>query len=197
MSDTAEVRFETSIDGEMPNRNSGPIAYPAKLNEHQRRPFNKRSELNVAVCDSDLEWRIAEILDSDAMRDVVTAYARNLCLGWTIPYLDATGNWRRYVPDFVVRLTDCPQTGRKRHIVLEGKGFNDPSWPAKRDTTLSYWLPGVNASADDACAGRWQLLEVRPDNQLAKRIAEPYLVCTVGALATTLQQLTEKDDVWN
>ena len=198
--DTADIRFETSISGEMPDRRTGPVAYPARTNPEARRPFNKRSELNVAVCDSHLEWRIAEILDSDAMNGTVMAWARNLRLGWTIPWLDETrGLWHDYIPDFAVRMADCPETGQRRHIVLEGKGYNDEHWNEKRDTVLEYWLPGVNASTDDACSGKWILLEVRPDDWTVERAKQPHLVCTVGKLAVSLQQLMSKEhkDAWN
>ena len=194
--DTANIRFETSISGEMPGRSAGPIAYPARIDTSTRRPFCKRAEHNVAVCDSHLEWRIAQALDSDELKDIVQGWARNLHLHWTIPWLDKKSAWHDYVPDFVVRLTDCSKTGLKRHIVLEGKGYDDEHWHEKRAAVLDYWLPGVNASTDDACAGYWTLLEVRPDNWMVERAKEPGLVCAVSQLALSLKQLERSEDVW-
>lgn len=194
--DTSDIRFETSISGEMPGRSSGPIAWPARMEETVRRPFCNGAEHNVAVCDSHLEWRMAQTLDSDDLKDTVLAWARNLHLGWTIPWLDERSTWHDYVPDFVVKLKDCPKTGSKRHIVLEGKGYDDQHWHEKRAAVLDYWLPGVNASTDDACAGKWTLLEVRPDNKMVERAKEPGLVCTVGQLALSLKQLEGDEDVW-
>lgn len=193
--DTSAIRFETSISGEMPGRQSGPVAYPARLDNTSRRPFNQSSELNVAVCDSRLEWRIAQILDCPQLTDTVRAWVRNLRLGWSIPWLDKKGIWHDYIPDFVVRLQDCPKTGQRRHVVLEGKGFPDKDWAQKRTTVIDYWLPGVNASANDACSGRWLLLEVVADKQRIETKSE--LVCTADQLATKLKQLKERIDVWN
>lgn len=195
--DTSGVHFITSISGERPGGGPGPIAYPARPDPNRPRANCARSELNVAVCDSDLEWRIAEALDSDQLEGVVLAWARNNRLGWQLPWLDREqGAWRHYVPDFVVRLTDCPETGQRRHVVLEGKGFPDESWPAKREAMLQYWLPGVNASTEEPCAGLWTLLEVRPAGQSREYAARPELACSLGDMVATLRRLNGGGDAW-
>lgn len=195
--DTRNIRFTTSISGEMPGKD-GPAAYPARERTDIPRPTNKRSELNVAVCDSPLEWRIAEILDSDALEGVVLAWTRNLRLKWTIPWLDETkGEWHNYIPDFVVRLTDDPGTGQKRHVVLEGKGNMDEHWDEKRRMVLDYWLPGVNDSTDDACDGKWVLLEVRHDRSAIQQAGDLRWTCRENELEERLQRLTEDEDAWN
>ena len=195
--DTSAVHFVTSISGEMPDRSTGPIAYPARLDPNKPRPNCVRSQLNVAVCDSHLEWEIARILDDEQLQDIVLAWVRNNKLGWQLPWLDREqGSWRNYVPDFVVRLSDCPDTGCRRHVVLEGKGFPDESWPAKRKAMLDYWLPGVNASTEEPCAGLWTLLEVRPGGETREYAERPELACSLNELAENLRRFNGGGNVW-
>lgn len=66
----------------------------------------------------------------------VVAYAKNDHLGYQIYYLWA-GSRRRYIPDFIVRLS----TGRM--LALEIKGTDSPQNRAKREG-LSEWVRAIN-----------------------------------------------------
>ena len=193
--DTSNVFFVASVSGEMPGRQSGPQAWPPSK-PGMNRPRCKSSELSFAVCDSYLEMEIARTLDSDALEGAVLAWVRNHLLGWAVPWLDKRGVWHEYIPDFVVRLTDCPETGERRQLVLEGKGFDDPDWEEKRSTLLNYWMPGVRGSSEYACEGQWSFLEVRPSSQQHLVDADPEWLCTVNDLAPKLRQLAENRDAW-
>ena len=75
--------------------------------------------------------------------EYVVAYAKNDHLGFQIQYMWA-GSRRRYVPDFLVRLS-----GGKM-LALEIKGTDSPQNKAKRDA-LNEWVKAINASGGFGC----------------------------------------------
>ena len=81
---------------------------------HTGKPLHdvSRCHLNAAVFDSDWERQAAELLGSHA---IVDAWVKNDRLGLVIPYRK-DGVARKYLPDFVVRLTNTD------HLVVEIKG---------------------------------------------------------------------------
>ncbi len=66
------------------------------------------------------------------------AYAKNDHLGFQIYYMWA-GSRRRYVPDFLARLSDG------KLVALEIKGIDSPQNRAKRDA-LNEWVKAINAA---------------------------------------------------
>jgi type III restriction enzyme len=97
-----------------------------------------KSHVNFVVCDSELERRMAQALESDSR---VLAYVKNDHLFFEIPYR-YLGRTLRYIPDFVVRLAD------DRMVILEGKGRELLKDTAK-ETAAGRWIDAVNAD------GRW------------------------------------------
>ena len=103
--------------------------------------LTSKSHISHLVGDSSWEGHAANVLES---RDEVVAYAKNDHLGFQIYYMWA-GSRRRYVPDFLVRLSDGML------IALEIKGTDSPQNKAKRDA-LAEWVKAINAAGG---FGRW------------------------------------------
>jgi type III restriction enzyme len=75
--------------------------------------------------------------DQFEISDLVHSYAKIERLGYQIQYL-WNGSRRRFIPDFLVRLTNG------KMLVLEIKGVDSEQNKAKRDA-LDLWVRGVNA----------------------------------------------------
>ncbi len=101
----------------------------------------KKSQISHVVGDSSWEIYAANIFDSS---ELVSAYAKNDHLGFQIYYLWG-GSRRRFLPDFMVRLTNG------KTLVLEIKGEDSPQNVAKRDA-LKLWVDAVNAKGG---FGQW------------------------------------------
>lgn len=114
----------------------------------------KKSEINIAACDSEPEVVMAGILDA---HEEIASWMRNFNLDWVIPYTDPkSGRHRYYEPDFVARLTGDDL----RYLILEYKGQADSDAIAKKEAVEKYWLHAVNRSNDDACNGLWDYVMV-------------------------------------
>ena len=110
---------------------------------------SKKSELNAAACHSMLEERTAALLDQ---LECVDAWARNFRLGWTVPYMAANGAWRRYEPDFAVRLKQS-DGGCPLYLMVECKGVMDDDAIRKERYVRDWWIPAVNDSPE--IEGQW------------------------------------------
>ena len=93
-----------------------------------------KSQISHMIADSAWEQYAANALERS---DLVTAYAKNDHLGFQIYYL-WNGARRRFVPDFLVKLTDG------KTLVLEIKGEDSEQNRAKR-AALDVWVKGINA----------------------------------------------------
>ena len=100
-----------------------------------------KSHISHLVGDSAWEGHAANVFEK---REDVLAYAKNDHLGFQIYYMWA-GSRRRYVPDFLVRLTGGTI------LALEIKGTDSPQNKAKRDA-LNEWVKAINAAGG---FGRW------------------------------------------
>lgn len=131
--DTDGTDFQTTLS----------IRYPMRCN-------TKKSELNAAACHSMLESGTAALLDQ---LECVDAWVRNFRLGWSVPYMAANGAWRRYEPDFAVRLkqseSSCPL-----YLMVECKGVKDDDAMRKERYVRDWWVPAVNDSKE--FEGRWR-----------------------------------------
>ena len=94
----------------------------------------QRSQISHMVADSAWEQYGANLLETS---ELVAAYAKNDHLGFQIYYL-WNGARRRYIPDFLIRLTNG------KTLVLEVKGEDSEQDRAKR-SALDAWVKGVNA----------------------------------------------------
>lgn len=94
----------------------------------------QKSQISHVVADSAWEAHTANVLEQS---EQVLAYAKNDHLGFQVHYL-WNGARRRFVPDFLVRLTSG------KTLALEVKGEDSPQNKAKRQA-LDAWVNGVNA----------------------------------------------------
>ncbi len=101
----------------------------------------RKSQISHMVADSSWEQYSADLFERS---DRVRAYAKNDHLGFQIYYL-WNGARRRFVPDFLIRLSDG------RMLVLEIKGEDSEQNRAKR-AALDVWVKAVNAKGG---FGRW------------------------------------------
>jgi type III restriction enzyme len=118
-----------------------------------------RSHVNFVIADTQ-QWEQAAafILDTHAR---VEAFVKNAGLGFGIPYRH-NGQMHDYVPDFLVRLKDVPDTT----IILETKGF-DPLAEVKA-SAAARWVSAVNAEGSH---GRWQYELARSVSSVGEKIA--------------------------
>ncbi|WP_031553066.1 BPTD_3080 family restriction endonuclease [Parvularcula oceani] len=100
-----------------------------------------KSHISHLVGDSSWEGYAANLFEKDS---AVVSFAKNDHLGFQVHYMWG-GSRRRYLPDFLVRLTNG------RTLALEIKGKDSPQNKAKRDA-LDLWVRAVNQASG---FGRW------------------------------------------
>jgi len=100
-----------------------------------------KSHISHLVGDSSWEGYTASVFETSSH---VIAYAKNDHLGFAIYYM-WNGSRRRYVPDFIVKLSN------QTLLALEIKGSDSPQNQAKR-AALDEWVRAINASGG---FGRW------------------------------------------
>jgi type III restriction enzyme len=118
-----------------------------------------RSHVNFVIADTQ-QWEQAAafILDTHPR---VEAFVKNAGLGFGIPYLN-NGQMHEYVPDFLIRLKDLPNTT----IILETKGY-DPLAELKA-SAAARWVDAVNA---DGSYGRWRYELARNVSSVGEKIS--------------------------
>ena len=99
-----------------------------------------KSHISHLVGDSGWEGYAANVFEK---LDKVVAYAKNDHLGFAIYYM-WNGSRRRYVPDFIVKLSN------ETLLALEIKGSDSPQNKAKRDA-LDEWVRAINANGGFGC----------------------------------------------
>ena len=116
-----------------------------------------RCHVSHVVLDSGWEQTAADVLEG---LSEVAAYVKNDHLGFTIPYT-YEGRGARYVPDFLVRLTD-PGDGLTRTLIVEVSGgakkHHSPGPVSEKAATAqNLWVPAVNRHGG---WGLWGYVEV-------------------------------------
>ena len=106
----------------------------------------KRSQISHMVGDGGWEMAVARGLDTaeHGAGKYVDAWVKNDHIGFEIPYMWG-GTVRRYIPDFLVKLTNGVT------LVLEVKGVDTPQNQRKRKF-LDEWIKAVN---EDGRFGKW------------------------------------------
>jgi type III restriction enzyme len=123
-------RFEPIFDEEFP---IGSTAWMRTWYTTKPTIPTAKSQISHVVGDSAWEGYTANLLEGSKH---VLAYAKNDHLGFQVYYL-WNGARRRFLPDFLIRLTNG------KTLVLEIKGVDDPQNKAKR-AALGAWVTGVN-----------------------------------------------------
>jgi len=125
-------RLEAIFDDEMP---IGSTRYMRTWYTTKPCQPTRKSQISHLVVDSAWEQYAAEALESSTK---VVSYARNDHLGFHVYYL-WNGSKRRYVPDFLARLTNGEA------LILEIKGEDSEQDKAKR-AALDLWVKAVNGN---------------------------------------------------
>jgi type III restriction enzyme len=129
----------------------------------------ERSHVNYVVVDSG--WEAIVALALEAM-DEVAAYVKNDGLHFYIPFTHQ-GRAARYLPDFLVRLTD-PGDGVQRTLIVEVSGgakrhHSPGTVQEKAETTRTLWLPAVNRQGQ---FGLWDFIEVKDPHTAGRLIRD-------------------------
>jgi type III restriction enzyme len=113
----------------------------------------RKCHIEYAVLDSDWEAKMAQALEE---MDEVVAYAKNLNLGFTIPYI-IDGEEHAYYPDYLVRVEDGHGKEDLLNLIVEVSGEARKDKAAKTATARTLWIPAVNRHGG---FGRWAFLEI-------------------------------------
>lgn len=113
----------------------------------------EKCQIEYVVLDSGWEAKMAQALEEI---DEVVAYARNLNVGFTIPYT-FEGAERSYVPDYLVRLDDGRGPDDLLNLIVEVSGEARKDKAAKTAAARTLWVPAVN---NHGGFGRWAFVEI-------------------------------------
>jgi len=86
--------------------------------------------------------------------DEVVCYVKNQNLGFAIPYT-LTGQEQRYIPDFIVRISDGHDD--PLNLIVEVTGEKRKDKAAKVETARTLWVPAIN---NHGGFGRWAFIEI-------------------------------------
>ena len=112
-----------------------------------------KCHIEYVVHDSGWEAKMAQTLEE---MDEVVAYAKNLNLGFTIPYT-FDGEEHAYMPDYLVRLNDGHGPDDLLNLIVEVSGEARKDKAAKAATARTLWVPAVN---NNGGFGRWAFIEI-------------------------------------
>ena len=112
----------------------------------------EKCHINFAILDSDWEGEFCRIAEAHPK---VVRYVKNHNLGLEVPYV-MNGEKRRYIPDYIVMVDDGRGADDLLHLIVEIKGYRGEDAKSKKDTMLTYWVPGVNNLETE---GRWAFAE--------------------------------------
>ncbi len=112
----------------------------------------RRCHINWVILDSDWEAEFCRVVESHPR---VRAYVKNHNLGLEVPYRYGS-EMRKYIPDFIVLVDDGHGDDDLLHLIVEIKGYRREDAKEKKSTMDTYWVPGVNNTAQH---GRWAFAE--------------------------------------
>lgn len=135
-----------------PYNREGSTRHVSFMTSKDRYETGERCHINCAVIDSDWEAEFCRVADKHPR---VLAWVKNHNLGFEVPY-SASGEARRYRPDFVLRLDDGRGANDPLNVVVEIKGARDEDDKDKAEAMRTLWVPGVNALGEH---GRWAYAE--------------------------------------
>jgi len=112
----------------------------------------RRCHVNWVILDSDWEGEFCRVVEAHPR---VKTYVKNHNLGLEVPYRYGS-EMRRYLPDFIVMVDDGHGDDDLLHLIVEIKGYRREDAKEKKSTMETYWVPGVNHTAQ---YGRWAFAE--------------------------------------
>lgn len=137
-----------------PYNSEGSTRHVSFMTGKDRHETSARCHINYCVLDSDWEAELCRVAEAHPR---VLAYAKNHNLGFEVPY-NASGEARRYRPDFILRVDDGRGEGDPLNLVVEIKGARDEDDKDKAETMATRWVPGVNNLGTH---GRWAFAEFK------------------------------------
>jgi len=150
--DKAEQIIKAVLDPYNPTGSSAYVNF-ATSKALRWRTDPRRCQVNWIVLDSGWEGELCRVVESNPR---VRAYVKNQALGLEVPYRMGTET-RKYLPDFIVQIDDGLGEADPLNLVIEIKGYRREDAKIKKDTMLSYWIPGVNNLGSH---GRWAFAEL-------------------------------------
>ena len=125
----------------------------------------KKSHVNRVVADTDSWEQIAA--KTFEQLDAVQAYVKNAFLGFEVPYVDAAGTERRYLPDFLLRV----KTPGDEHfyLIVEITGFAKDK-AEKRYFMRERWLPAVNSQQQALGTLPWRFIEITEIERIKEQL---------------------------
>lgn len=146
-----------------------------------------KSHINLVILDSHWEAEFCRIIEK---QERVLSYVKNHSLGFEVPYV-MEGKYRRYRPDFIVKVDDGMGPDDPLHLVIEIKGYRGEDAKSKRDTMNTYWIPAVNNAKK---FGRWAFIEFRDVYSMQEEVSESVQAELVFELDAALISLNESPD---
>lgn len=131
---TIEDKGEAEIDGYLKAGNVRPFVV-----KNQESIIPKKSVFNRIITDGHFELEFAAFLEQ--CDDIVSHVKNYFGLNFKIEYVNADGDIKNYVPDFLVKIS------HKEVYVIETKGREDLDDPLKVKR-LKQWCDDVNAQQD-------------------------------------------------
>ncbi len=124
----------------------------------------RHSHVNVVVIDSGWEGKVAKTLDDMADEGLIVSWVKNAFLNFRIPYTDATGKERHYIPDFIVHARLAG--GSELNLIIEVSGFRSDK-ESKRWTVVNRWLPAANSVRERLELLPWDFMELASESEVA------------------------------
>ena len=125
----------------------------------------QKSHVNRVVADTDSWEQIAA--KTFEQLDAVETYVKNAFLGFEVPYVDAAGTERRYLPDFLLRIKT---PGDERfNLIVEITGFAKDK-AEKRYFMRERWLPAVNSQQQALGTLPWRFIEVTEIERIKEQL---------------------------
>jgi type III restriction enzyme len=144
-------RIQAVLDPYNPHGSTAHVNFnTSKTNRWETDP--EKCHVNFAILDSDWEGEFCRIAEAHPK---VVRYVKNHNLGLEVPYV-MNGEKRRYIPDYIVMVDDGRGEDDLLHLIVEIKGYRGEDAKSKKDTMLTYWVPGVNNLETE---GRWAFAE--------------------------------------
>lgn len=144
-------RIQAVLDPYNPHGSTTHVNFnTSKTNRWETDP--EKCHINFAILDSDWEGEFCRIAEAHPK---VVRYVKNHNLGLEVPYV-MNGEKRRYIPDYIVMVDDGRGEDDLLHLIVEIKGYRGEDAKSKKDTMLTYWVPGVNNLESE---GRWAFAE--------------------------------------
>jgi len=142
-----------------------------------------KSHVNLMVADTDHWEQVAA--KTFEQHPLVESYVKNAFLGFEVPYVDAAGTERRYLPDFILRV--CTPDEERFHLVVEVTGFAKDK-AEKRYFMRERWLPAVNAHRQTLATLPWYFMEVTEIERIKEQVE-----AEIERLAAQVDEAAEMD----